>query len=242
MKIVKYILHPTYIEPIKGNYKRKILSLFKNYFIVLFLLFLIVILLSELIDPFVIKQGYPSILNKSSRITTLYVGMYGSFIGFMLSVFIVPFIEELWFRLPLKLTPLALSIPTFIFVYKILKTNMLKFNFSSVSDYVMLLLSIFIAFVIYKILCLPYFLERLDCLKTKYYHWIFYLGAFIFGIFHFSHFKPIHIEILYVYPLYVLPQMITGLFFASFRMNYGFWWGCAFHFLYNGVFMVFKLL
>ena len=143
--------------------------------------------------------------------------------GIFLIVFLLPFFEELIFRLPLKLSKLRLSI--FLFL---LAANTFLINFY-VGFGTLLILGISLNFFFSK----KYF----KLIKSKWLRYkveVFYFFTFVFGLVHVSNFDP---QILpwYIFPIVFLPQLIGGFLTGIVRLRFGFFYGLLFHSVFNGI-------
>lgn len=152
--------------------------------------------------------------------------------GFLLTVLFFPLIEEIFFRLPLNLKPLSLSIVIGLIFYRIFKLNFIEFDFYRLNDYIIFILSVLVSLFTYKVLKKKIPLNLLTKIKNNYFFVIFYGIAVIFASLHISIFNPTF-KLFYIYPFFVLPQFITALFTGAVRMKYGFIWGVLLHIMIN---------
>jgi hypothetical protein len=122
-----------------------------------------------------------------------------------------PIIEELIFRLPLKISRknLAISLSLILFVL-LSKLNI----YLSIS--LALLLFIILFFIINKD---AEIFERVNALSIKYFLFIFYSQALIFGLFHLNNYK-LDIQYFYLFPLFITSHIITGCFFGYLRVRF----------------------
>lgn len=153
---------------------------------------------------------------------------------FIIIVIITPLIEELFFRLSLRLNEKFLH-----FNITILFTGITLFFLSSVK-----VNWIRISFLIFGvILLLVYYIKKEKVNKFILIFWdrnffyVFYFFVFSYGLLHITNFNPRSIMTLLI-PIIILPQLILGLFCGYVRLKLGFSWGCLFHFFHNGIVMI----
>jgi hypothetical protein len=140
-------------------------------------------------------------------------------------VLIGPIIEEILFRLSLNLKKSAIAICISLIIYRLLGNRFTAFDFGNIFDYLTLLTSIAVFFLIKNNLSDNF----IEILKIRYYPFLFYFFAITFALGHVNNFAPIQINILWVYPIYVLPQFVMGLFFGYIRVKRGIIWSVLLH-------------
>ncbi|MFD2036100.1 hypothetical protein ACFSKL_14960 [Belliella marina] len=144
------------------------------------------------------------------------------FEGIFLIVLFVPLVEELVFRLPLKLS--------------ILRFNFFLFLISLGSFFIHMYVGFGMLLIWALSLNLFFSKKYFKLIKTKWLRYkveVFYLFTFLFGLMHAGNFDP---QILpwYVFPIVFLPQLIGGFFTAIVRLRFGFFYGVLLHSFYNG--------
>ena len=123
----------------------------------------------------------------------------------------LPIIEELIFRLPLRISKINLVIPIslilFLFLYRI-------------NIYVAISLTIFLfVFLIFNISSESSILKRVNFFSTKYLYIIFYSQAIIFGLLHLMNYR-LNYKYFYLFPFFVISLVFTGCFFGYIRVKY----------------------
>ena len=137
---------------------------------------------------------------------------YSSFNIFKISL-LLPIIEELIFRLPLKISKVNIVIPLSIILFLFLY----KFNIY-VAVSLSIILSVFLCLSIKKESKLIY---RIDILLTKHFGIFFYFQALIFGFLHLTNYW-IDFKYFYLFPFLAINYIFTGCLFGYIRVKYNF--------------------
>ncbi len=145
-----------------------------------------------------------------------------------------PMLEELLFRLSLKLNEKYMQINVVLTV-----TGLVYILVFTIRVYL-----IQISLVVVEIILLSIYFNSKE-LFNKYiikiwdrkFIWVFYISAATFGMLHISNYSPRLITFLLM-PILVLPQFIVGLFCGYIRIRLGFMWGYVFHASHNFVFII----
>ncbi len=149
----------------------------------------------------------------------------GSIQSLCLIIFLAPLLEELTFRLPLRINKLTLSACLSIIFIIFIKAYGFPDDY-----YIVYLLSVPIFFIIY---CILFFFNKIY--KNIKACWIFnssgifYFSAIFFGLSHLINYTDIYWWMLIISPLITLPFIVMGLFLGYIRMNYGFIYSLLFH-------------
>lgn len=153
---------------------------------------------------------------------------------FLFSVFLIPFIEEACYRLPLKFSSLFLSVSFALISYKFISkfffnSNMYVLNAFPVSR---ISFAISAAFLFYHLISREKMSARIISFWSKHFRWIFYSSCLLFALMHLSNYIPSSYNKLLA-PIITLPQLILGLTAGYVRINYGFIYAVLLHMLYN---------
>ncbi|MEM9535550.1 MAG: CPBP family intramembrane glutamic endopeptidase [Cyanobacteria bacterium P01_E01_bin.45] len=142
----------------------------------------------------------------------------------LLLVLILPAVEELIFRLPLRPSALGFSIPTSIVILYLL--GLVGVNLAILPVVGLMLLGLnFYLFI------RPLKLPLLERIYGRFSRSIFYISAILFGAIHITNYSG---RVWALMPLLVLPQFILGLFLGFVRVRYGFGWAIFAHGFHNG--------
>lgn len=155
-----------------------------------------------------------------------------------LMIVILPFIEELIFRLPLRFKR-AYLIPFIITCISFMGYNFLKIMGTHIL--IAIFISIFSTVVIFLALYNHRISERFEHIWSSNYRAVFYAVASLFALYHLTNFK-FSISLLIFAPIVVLPQFIGGLFMGFLRVKQGLLWGFFLHALHNAFFVLPVLL
>ncbi|SNS46923.1 CAAX protease self-immunity [Belliella buryatensis] len=197
------------IRYFKGSIFQKIfLILFGYFFINLILNLIIIYPLSELFP--VIEEAYRDEFKLD----------YGYF---FLIVLLLPLLEELIFRLPLKLSNWRIHFPFLIIVLSTFAFHMYV-GFAFLTIWV----------VSMNLLIIKRYYNRLMKFWIRKRVAIFWTSCFLFGVVHTTNFDP-SILPWYLYFVVFFPQLIGGVFIGIVRLRFGFWYGVLLHSYFNAV-------
>ena len=154
-------------------------------------------------------------------------------------LFLGPFMEEIIFRLPLKLKKINIVLSlSFLSIYFI-GDKIVDINIYSFYTWIKIVPIFFISIFFY--ICVKDSL--MEAINKKYFKTFFYLFTISFGLIHIVNFyKIVPSNLVYLTPIFVLPQIVLSFFIAYIRMKNGFIWGFFLHSLYNLPITLFYLL
>ncbi len=212
-KLFNYISNPTYLT------ENENLSVIKFFKLLLFF-YLLLLPASGLLIILQIIEVLPE--NKIDDLDN-------SFTSLFLLIFIAPLLEELTFRLPLRIKRNSISISLSLILVIFIKLFLFQKD-----CYLVYLLSVPIYFTIYFILLnLKRIYSKFKVFWTYNIRVMFYLSAMAFGLSHLFNYKDIYWWMLIASPLITLPYIVMGLFLGYIRMNYGFIYSLLFHAIIN---------
>jgi membrane protease YdiL (CAAX protease family) len=145
---------------------------------------------------------------------------------------LLPLTEEIGFRLPLHFHPVSLGI-SIVYILILLHSILSSQSSSFFESNNLIMMGIFVS--IGSICTLLFFLKRVsvETFWHTHFRWIYYGFAFLFGIMHISNLSSPSLWIYFLSPLIILPQFISGLVMGYIRLQFGFFWGFAFHAIWN---------
>lgn len=147
---------------------------------------------------------------------------------------VLPFFEEVSFRLPLIYNRYSLGIAgSYIFFLSastFSSATITKFTTSSLH---ILLYSLGFGVTLVLITYIPSIQKWLQKAWISYFPWIFYAFAVIFAAMHLGNYTFETTQFILVFPLLVLPQFITAILIGYIRLAFGFFWGFLFHSIWN---------
>ena len=143
-----------------------------------------------------------------------------------------PIIEELIFRLPLKISKINLATSFSLIIFLVLN----KWYFSNIY------LALSFSFVLFLLLYISIssessFLDRLTLSFTKHFWRFFYFQALIFGFLHLTNYI-VDIRYFYLFPFIVISYISKGCLFGYLRIRftYGIYLCIASHILVNSIY------
>ncbi|MBK7710509.1 MAG: CPBP family intramembrane metalloprotease [Bacteroidales bacterium] len=123
----------------------------------------------------------------------------------------VPVIEELIFRLPLRISKVNLSTSFGLLLFLVFQ----KIN-----------INIALLFLVWTVIFLVFNVNKksdsetsLRNISSKLYLWIFYFQAILFGLLHLSNFN-LNYKYFYLFPFYILIYVLIGCFWGYIRVRY----------------------
>ncbi len=160
------------------------------------------------------------------------------------SSIIAPIVEELAFRVHLKISPARLAFfiviqLIFIFIsiasYIPILTNLLSIITGNIGFILATIISLILLLIILTFL-FRYLLRKLRSvnrtLLSKLYFLIFYLSAIYFGLIHIWNYEGF-LSYWYIVIIMITPQVVAGIFMGYVRVQYGLLWSIIFHSIYN---------
>lgn len=147
-------------------------------------------------------------------------------INFFKITFILPIIEELVFRLPLKISKINVALSLGLFIFLLI--------FNLVNIYFSLSILVVTFFVIFFGLNNNKIFDWIEKTLTKRFYILFYSQALIFGFLHLTNFN-LNIKYFYLFPLIIVSPVFTGCFlgFIRIKFNYGIYICIVVHILSN---------
>lgn len=201
----------------------KVKNLLFSFTIVFLLTFFAVLVLMLPLDWVITKvlhfESIRELISKSSKNINSY--------PVCLIVFIVPFFEELIFRIALKINKFNVSIFLGVLTYIVFggKITPTLISTNNISLLLISVMTVNISFLYLPNKC--YLFLKLNQ------RFIIYFSIFCFGLVHIFNISVLHWQLILFYPFFVLPQIIMGYFITNLRLKYGFIWGFALHLLIN---------
>ncbi|NJK41007.1 MAG: CPBP family intramembrane metalloprotease [Acaryochloridaceae cyanobacterium SU_2_1] len=149
-------------------------------------------------------------------------------------VFIAPLVEEMIFRLPLRYTPLNLTLPLHfllvILVLILVGTKILP----AIAAMPLIVTIISAGLLLRHWLKLKVNPKKIHTFYEKFIGWLVYLSTLSFGLIHITNFTTSFQGSTWLLaPLLVLPQIALGFFLAFVRLRHGFWWSVFTHGFHN---------
>lgn len=218
-----FLKNPAIVER-ENIYKNKVI-IFLLCFIFMFFLIVIVSIGSKIIfyvvDFELTKQITEYQKNKLFK--------YGLWENVSYILIFGPVIEEIIFRLPLKVKKNNIAVSVTFAIMILFFGGLFSISIYSVKTYVKFIGLFFCLVTLYLTKQ-----DFIDKLRPQFYSVYFYLFAVLFATIHIGNFeKAVPLEYLWFVPLLILPQFIMGIFFGYIRLKNGFLWGVLMHSLTN---------
>jgi membrane protease YdiL (CAAX protease family) len=155
-----------------------------------------------------------------------------SLLSFLKIILYYPILEEVIFRLPLRISSFKLILP-FSILFSLLVYKHYIFNF-----YLVIFLFIILFFSLYLLIRedSSFFLKIISFFTTRF-RWVFYLQAGLFGFLHLTNYN-LNLKYFYLFPLFIVNYIFTGLFWGYLRVRYskGIYLCIASHILVNCIY------
>jgi hypothetical protein len=155
-----------------------------------------------------------------------YIGNKFTNVFFLLLYF--PLLEELVYRLPLRIKKYNLLISAFLFIFFLQGQGLKDFyTLNNVLFFKIIIFFLISVFLFYKEKIMIDFLNQ-------YFSYFFYFITFVFAFSHIWNFvDTLTLKNFYLIPLLIPPYLISGYFFGFFRVKFGFLWGLLAHTIMN---------
>lgn len=155
----------------------------------------------------------------------------------LLAVVVMPLLEEIIFRLPIRFHSRAITfLLAFIVLYVISATYSNKNIVVTIGVMVAVGVCISLYFIYNKKI-----IAGLGNFWQRHFAIVFYVFTLLFALVHLGNY-PFSLVIVLLCPLLVSPQFLMGFMAGYLRVRFGFFWGVALHMLHNGLFMIPMLL
>jgi hypothetical protein len=218
-KLYNFIIYPILDTVTILNWKQKLKHTLFFYVFSLILSVFFVLLIKFFFN--LNNVGISQIKEEWSLLKLLFIGSL-----------ILPILEEIVFRLPLKFKPINISISFFFLIYAFISKVFFNVGYLTINFNVIIIMffSLFFGFLIYF-----FMLKNFDYFNTfwnKNFRWIYYFSVFSFGLLHIGNFQIDKLSFI-ILPLLVLPQLTSGFIAGYLRIKYGFIYCCFFHIVNN---------
>jgi hypothetical protein len=152
----------------------------------------------------------------------------------LVTVLILPTVEEVCFRLSLKFKPVYLALTSGVLLYYLLTKAVYSTKISAVDETFLIRLGFSIGLVIllYPIFNIKSIKESLSKIWTIHFRWIYYISCLSFAWIHVFNYELSAINLLLL-PLITLPQLMTGIISGYTRVAFGFRYPLVFHMVTN---------
>ena len=156
------------------------------------------------------------------------------FVFLLVGAFILPFLEEVAFRLSLRFKPIYLTVSSVVLSYYILTKLVFQSSMSLIDDsfVVRVLASLFVGLIVFFIVNEATVKERLTRFWASYFRWIYYTICLLFAWVHITKYE-LSWKHLLLLPILTLPQLFSALIYGYIRVSFGFQYPLFFHMTNN---------
>ncbi|MDR6459270.1 membrane protease YdiL (CAAX protease family) [Chryseobacterium vietnamense] len=153
---------------------------------------------------------------------------------FILTCLIVPLIEEVAFRLPLRYSKISLSLSiTVLSFYTINYFFTLKDHFDTENYFFLRIVFSILVGIFFYLFCLKYSNSFVKLYKNNF-NVIFYFFSVLFAIMHISNYE-FTLDTLLIAPIITLPKLISSFVGGFVRVKYGFLYCLFLHSFHNTI-------
>lgn len=154
----------------------------------------------------------------------------------LISVFALPLLEEIAFRLSLEFKPIFLAMTLGVLGYYIASKAIYNAKLSDVHhDFnVRIIIALTILIVSYPLFSIPKITRGLKLFWENNFRWILYVFCLGFAWMHIFNYE-LTFEHLIMMPVITLPKLVNALCYGYVRINYGFTYTLAIHVCTNSI-------
>jgi hypothetical protein len=226
ISIIAFLKHP--VEEFADNYKigTKIKWLFFLLLIDLILMYILIFF-----QNLPVKYGF---IDNDQNLMVQRISKGNIYFLTLIVSVAAPIMEELIFRLPLRLKKYNF-IPFILIVLLLNSLGIINHYTNGLSWYYVL--PVFITVLALIVVFTPTYFSKISTYLKSKYGWYFYFIALLFGFYHLINYR-FTIQVLFFAPLLVLPQIVAGLLLGYIRIRFGFIWGILLHAIHNLLFIL----
>lgn len=216
-EITHFIKWPNAEENHTKSVKMKVYDTLGLYFLKIIGLIPLVLFFAVVYDPEDV-QGV-SMLERYSPFTLVLVG------GFVL-----PFVEEIAFRLSLRFRPFYLALSSSVFMYYVLSKLVYSARISAIDESFVLRFTISILFglTLFATISFTNLKDTLARFWGRHFRVIYYLSCIVFAWIHITKYELNTLNLLLL-PILTLPQFMSALINGYTRVAFGFQYPLIFH-------------
>ncbi len=161
----------------------------------------------------------------------------------LVGVLVLPFMEEVAFRLSLKFKPLYLALSTAVLVYYFSTKGIYHTQLSNLGDHFYIRASLAgLAFgCVYWFYLRPKIHSALKEFWQEQFSWVVYMLCLTFALMHTFNYELTLLTVLLL-PLILLPKLVAAFCYSFVRIRFGFIYAVAMHLLWNGMGVAFSLI
>lgn len=215
--LVRFIKQPKNEPNEEKPIRLKVYDTIGLYLLKFVFLIPVILFFALVYDPENIQKG-----NMTERFTPLLLLLVGGVI--------LPFIEEVAFRLSLKFKPGYFALTSIVFSYYILTKIVFQTKLSAVDEsfFLRVGVSILLGLLAYPVVSISRVKEILTHFWSSHFRSIYYISSVIFAWVHITKYELNWMNVLLL-PILTLPQLMSALIYGYIRVSYGFQYSLLFH-------------
>lgn len=224
LKFKNYILKPVYIGANTNTISQSIGGTWTIFVIKVVLTIIVGIVVALLYDP--VNQ---------TKLNWLEIYTTGTI--FLLSMIILPSLEEIAFRLSLKFRPIYVSLTLGVLAYYVITKGVYQTKLSTIDTHfvIRLLISVLTMLISLVIIASSSKIKNgLERFWQTNFKWVFYFFCITFSLLHILNYE-LNLKHLLLLPLITLPKLVSALTYGYVRMHYGFIYSLGLHMFWNGL-------
>ena len=216
-EITGFIKKPKNEKNIEKSVPLKIYDTIGLYFLKFIVLIPVILFFALVYDPENVQKA-----NMSERFSPLVLLVVGGII--------LPFIEEVAFRLSLKFKPIYVALSSGVFSYYILTKVVFQTKMSAIDEsfVIRVVIAIVLGILLYPVVNIKSVKERLANFWRVHFRSIYYISCVLFAWMHITKYELNWTNILLL-PILTLPQLMSALIYGYIRVSFGFKYPLFFH-------------
>ncbi|SHJ28063.1 CPBP family glutamic-type intramembrane protease [Aquimarina spongiae] len=220
-EVFSFIKKPTLEKNYEKSTKTKIYDAIGLYILKLVFLIPVVLFFALVYDPVNVQSA-----SMSERFSPLVLLLVGGII--------LPFFEELTFRLSLRFKPIYFVLSSTVLTYYILTKFVFFTKISAVDDTFItrVMLSSIVGLVLFPIVNVQWLKDKLTGFWSSNFRTIYYLSCLFFAWGHITKYE-LNVTNVLLLPILTLPQLMSALMYGYLRISFGFKYPLLFHMFTN---------
>lgn len=216
-EIVNFIKHPKYDNTIDKSIRLKIYDTIGLFILKMIFLIPVALFFALVYDPENVLEG-----NMSERFTPLVFLLVGGIV--------LPFVEEVAFRLSLKFKPVYLALSSAVLCYYMLTKIVFESKISAIDEsfWIRAGISVVLGVVLYSIVNFRSIRGTLMKFWALHFRSIYYVLSVSFAWVHITKYELNWTNVLLL-PILTLPQLFSALIYGYMRVSFGFQYPLLFH-------------
>ncbi|WP_430409389.1 hypothetical protein [Kordia sp.] len=229
LKFIKYILKPTLVDSNTNSVLQNMKGTWSMFVLKTILYIILGVLITTLINPV-------------NQTTARWTEIYSTSTIFLLSIIILPLLEEVAFRLSLRFKTVYITLTFGVFMYYVFSKLIYQTQLSNIDNHfgTRIIISILAILVAYVIVSQPKIKKQLNIFWKTRFTWIFYFFCITFAWIHIFNYE-INLKHLLLLPLITLPKLVSAMTYGYIRMHYGFKYSLGLHMCWNSIGFIMSL-